>query len=201
MKNLIVLLAILTSSTCVAQEKDALSQNKLSLDFGSFRNRYAFAINNVSYTSRIVTGINLRGNIRLRSYGTWFVFSKIAYDITPVAEIVFSDQTKPFYLSAGLGADIRLRILADERSSAENSAEPLLIVQANGTIGKFSYTVPAWTRFYSNGISIAVLPQFNWKFSKKCSAFLRYELAFLSVYGGSTKEWRQEDFIGLSLQW
>lgn len=201
MKKLLLILFALISSFAQGQDNNALSQHHVSLDFGSFRNRYAFAINNLEYASPIFTPVHLRGSIRLRSYGTWFLFSKIAYDVTPIAEVVFASNTQPIYFSAGLGADIRLRILNDERSEAVSSAEPLVSFAANGTIGKFNYKLPIWTRFYSNGISATALPQISWQFNSRWAMLLRYEITLLQVYGGVTHEWRQDDFIGVKYSW
>lgn len=50
--------------------------HSLSVDFGSYRNRYVYPITNIQYTSPVIEGLNLRGTARLRSYGTWFFYSK-----------------------------------------------------------------------------------------------------------------------------
>lgn len=201
MKKALLILALSLSVLASAQEDDALSKHHLSLDFGSLRNRYAFAINDVEYTTPSLTNYHFRFTTRLRSYGTWFLYSKIAYDITPIAEVVFSENTRPVYFSAGIGTDIRLRILNDSRSEAVSSAEPLISVAANGTIGNFHYRIPFWTRFYSNGISFALLPQPSWQFNKHWSAFVRYEITYLTTYSGSTHEWRRDRFIGVACSW
>ncbi len=199
--RLLIFFALLIPEFTFAQESESLTQHKITFDFGSFRNRYAYAMNNVQYISPIFTAKHIRVSARLRSYGTWFVFSKIAYDLTPIAEIVFSETTRPLYFSAGIGADIRLRILNDERSEAVSSAEPLLSISANGQLGKFDYQVPLWTRFYSNGISFALLPEARWNFKQKWNAFLRYELSYLSIYGGESHEWRRDCFVGAGFRW
>lgn len=201
MKKALFLLALSLSVLASAQDNDALSKHHLSLDFGSFRNRYAFAINDVEYSTPSLTSYHVRFTTRLRSYGTWFLYSKIAYDITPIAEVVFSENTRPVYFTAGIGADIRLRILNDSRSEAMSSAEPLISVAANGALGKFNYRIPFWTRFYSNGISFALLPQPAWQFNEHWSVFLRYEITYLATYSGSTHEWRRDGFVGVSYSW
>lgn len=99
--------------------------------------------------------------------------------------------------SAGIGADIRIRILNDLRSEATSSAEPLITLTTRITTNRIGAEFPLWTRFYSNGISFAFLPQFHNNFSERVGIFLRYELTYLTVYGGVTSEWRQDSFLGV----
>jgi hypothetical protein len=172
----------------------------LSLDFGSMRNRYPFPMNNVRYDSPALTSKNISVHARLRCYGTWFLYSHIAYDITPWAEYPVLKNNERFSLTAGLGADIRLRFLNDSRSEAVSSAEPLVAVTSRFTKSKFGIELPLWTRFYSNGISFAVQPQLRFDVSERFALFARYELTYLTVYGGVTSEWRQDSFIGASMK-
>ncbi|MFM2018551.1 MAG: hypothetical protein RL007_2207 [Bacteroidota bacterium] len=172
----------------------------ISIDFGSYRNRYAFAMNNVRYDSPALTSKNISLHARLRCYGTWFLYSHIAYDITPWAEYPLLKNEDRVSLTAGLGADIRLRFLNDSRSEAVSSAEPLVAITSRIMINKFGIELPLWTRFYSNGISFAVQPQFQFDLSERLAVFARYELTYLTVYGGITSEWRQDSFIGASMK-
>lgn len=172
----------------------------VSLDFGSMRNRYPFPMNNVRYDSPALTAKNISIHARLRCYGTWFLYSHIAYDITPWAEYPLLKNEDRFSVTAGLGADIRLRFLNDSRSEAVSSAEPLIAVTSRFTINRFGMEVPLWTRFYSNGISFALQPQFRFDVSERFAVFARYELTYLTVYGGVTSEWRQDSFIGASMK-
>jgi hypothetical protein len=189
---LLLLAGTLTDTECRAQNK----HHSISLDFGSYRNRYAFAMNNVRYDSPTLTSKSISIHARLRCYGTWFLFSHIAYDITPWMEYPLLKNNERFSLTAGLGADIRLRFLNDSRSEAVSSSEPLVTLTSRFTMNKFGMELPLWTRFYSNGISFALQPQFGYDVSERFALFARYELTYLTVYGGVTSEWRQDSFIG-----
>jgi len=178
------------------QEKDNLSRHQLSVDFGSFRNRYLYPITDIKYSSPILKKVNIKFSARLRSYGTLFFYSKSSYDFTPLAEYYFGKAIKPFYFSAGVGLDTRIRLVNDERSEARSSAEPLISLAIHGNYKKLSFDAPLWTRFYSNGISFSLLPEASYQIGKRFSIFLRYELSYLSVYKVSTHEWRQDYFIG-----
>jgi hypothetical protein len=189
----------LTCFPLFGQEEITLSKHILSVDFGSYRNRYLYPITNINYSAPEIEKINIRFSARLRSYGTLFFYSKSAYDFTPIAEYFFTDRSKPVYLSAGLGIDARIRMVNDERSEAEHSAEPLISLAAHGNYTKFSFNTPLWTRFYSNGISFTILPQAAWKAGEQLSVFLRYELSYLSIYKVLSHEWRRDCFIGLGM--
>lgn len=178
------------------QKADSLSKHQLSLDFGSFRNRYLYPMTDLKYNSPLLKKSNLKFSARLRSYGTLFFYSKSSYDFTPLAEYYFTKTIKPIYFSAGVGIDSRIRLVNDERSEATSSAEPLISLTIHGNYKELSFNTPLWTRFYSNGISFTLLPEASYQIGKRFSIFLRYELSYLSVYKVSTHEWRQDSFIG-----
>lgn len=183
-------------SPLYGQEKENLSKHQLSVDFGSFRNRYLYPITDLQYRSPLLKKVNLKVSTRLRSYSTLFFFSKGSYDFTPLAEYYFIKTIKPIYFSAGVGLDTRIRLVNDERSEATSSAEPLISLTIYGIYKKLSLKIPYWTRFYSNGISFSLLPETSYQIGKRFSLFLRYELSYLSVYKVSTHEWRQDCFFG-----
>lgn len=195
-KYLIFLLFISICRQSVGQEKNNLSNNQLSVDFGSFRDRYLYPITNIKYTSAVLKKVNLKFSLRLRSYGTLYFYSKSAYDLTPNAEYYFTKTIAPIYFSAGLGLDTRIRLVNDARTDATSSAEPLISLTIHGNYKKLSFNLPFWTRFYSNGISFAALPEASYQFGKRVSLFVRYELSYLTVYQVSTHEWQQDSFIG-----
>lgn len=192
-------LSIILFSICqpsFGQEKNSFSNHQLSVDFGSFRNRYLYPITDLQYRSPLLKKVNLKFSARLRSYGTLFFYSKSSYDFTPLAEYYFTKIIKPIYFSAGIGLDTRIRLVNDERSETTSSAEPIISLTIHGNCKKLSFNAPLWTRFYSNGISFSLLPEISYQIGKRFSIFLRYELSYLSVYKASTHEWRQDCFIG-----
>lgn len=182
------------------EEKDILSSHQLSVDFGSFRNRYLYPITELEYSSPLLTNVNLKLSARLRSYGTLFFYSKSSYDFTPLADYYFTKTIKPIYYSAGLGLDYRIRMMYDERTEATSSAEPLISLTIHGNYNKLSFKSPLWTRFYSNGISFSLLPEVAYQIGKSFSIFLRFESSYLSTYNASTHEWIQDCFIGTHVQ-
>lgn len=190
------ILFILVFSPSYGQEKDNLSKHQLSVDFGSFRNRYLYPITDLQYRSPLLKKANLKFSTRLRSYGALFFFSKSSYDFTTLAEYYFTKTIKPIYFSAGVGIDTRIRLVNDERSVAISSAEPLISLTIHGNYKKISFNIPYWTRFYSNGVSFTILPEASYQIGKHFSLFLRYELSYLSIYKVSNHEWRQDCFIG-----
>ncbi len=197
MKKLLpFILFVFIISPSYGQEKDNLTKHQLSVDFGSFRNRYLYPITDIKYSSPFLKKVKLKFCTRLRSYGTLFFYGKSSYDFTPFAEYFFSKTLKPINFSVGVGIDTRLRLVNDERSEATSSAEPLIIVAIHGNYEKLSFNMPLWTRFYSNGISFSLLPETSYQIGKRFSLFLRYELNYLSVYKVSAHEWRQDCFIG-----
>jgi hypothetical protein len=198
-KTFVIILFLSICQYLPAQEKSILSNHQLSVDFGSFRNRYLYAITDISYRTPELKKVNLKFSLRLRSYGTLYFFSRSAYDITPIAEYYFTKTIKSVYFSAGIGLDARIRLVHDVRSEAVSSAEPLVSMALHCNYKRFFIDLPLWTRFYSNGISFALLPEISYQLGKRFSIFGRYELSYLSIYKASTHEWRQDCFIGTGI--
>ena len=201
MKNTIQLVFILIASFSAYSQTNSLNKHSLSLDFGSIRNRYVYPMNSLTYHSPVFTKYRIDLSLRLRSYGTWYIFSKSAYDFTPIAKLYLKEEKNTLNFFVGLGLDARLRLLNDERANVSSSVEPILALGMTGNFEKVSFSLPQWTRFYSNGISFSVLPEGSFHISEKFSAFARYELSYLSVYKNLTHEWRQDCFIGVKYNW
>jgi hypothetical protein len=197
-KYFIILFIIITCQISYGQDKSIFSSHQLSVDFGSYRNRYLYPITDISYSSPLLNKVNLKFSARLRSYGTLYFFSKSAYDITPLAEYYFTKTLRPVYFSAGIGLDARLRLTHDERSDVTSSIEPFVSLAIHGNYKFLSIHAPLWTRFYSNGISLQLLPEADFKVSKRFSLFFRYEISYLTLYKTPTHEWRQDCFLGLN---
>ena len=187
------------SSLLYGQNMDYLSSSKLTVDFGSFRNRYFYPITNIKYNSALLKKANIKFSVRLRSYGTLFFFSKNAYDISPIAEYYITKTAKPVSFSAGIGLDARIRLVNDERSDVTSSVEPLVSMTLSGGHRKILYNIPLWSRFYSNGVSFAIFPAAYYRLGNKFSIFIRYELSYLTIYMVSAHEWRRDIFIGTQI--
>ena len=183
-----------------AQEKNEFSNQEISVDFGSYRTRYAYPITDLFYSSKIIEKYHLKFSARLRSYGTLYFYSTSAYDLTPLVEYYFTKKLKPFYFSVGVGLDTRIRLVHDLRSDATNSVEPIISFAFHGNYKKISFQLPLWTRFYSNGISYTILPEVNYRLGKNTSIFLRDELSSLNIYNPSSQEWVNDAFIGVKLK-
>ena len=179
------------------QERDIFSNAELTVDFGSVRFPYLYPINNIRYNTPVFKKTNIKISTRLRSYGTWFFFSKSAYDFSPVAEYYFAKEKSKFYVSAGLGLDCRLRLTNDERSDVASSVEPIISVTLHGNHKKLYITNPTWIRMYSNGISICMLPEISYQFGKRLSVFYRYESTYMKLYKFKEHEWQQDMFVGV----
>lgn len=196
MRKYLAIILFLICLSSFGQEKNSFTNHQLSVDIGSFRNRYLYPITDIQYSSLVLQKVNLKFSARLRSYGTLYFYSKSAYDFTPLVEYYFTKTIKPIYFSAGIGLDTRIRIINDDRSEATSSAEPIISMTLHGNFKKLSFSAPLWTRFYSNGISFTLLPEASFQIGRRFSIFVRYELSYLTIYKASTHEWRQDNFIG-----
>ena len=190
-------LCVIISNFIHAQEQNSLKKKIVSVDLGSLRNRYIYPKTDIIFTSSLIKTSAFRVTARLRSYGTLYFFSKSAYDVTPLVEYYFSKTEKPIYFSAGVGLDARIRLVHDNRSPATSSIEPLLSLALHGNFNKVSYSLPLWTRWYTNGMSYAILPQLNWKLNEKNAVFVRYEMNYLRISNHVSSEWSQDVFLGL----
>jgi hypothetical protein len=195
-RKYLTVISFLICQSSFGQEKNSFTNHQLSVDFGSFRNRYFYPITDIQYSSPVLQKVNLKFSARLRSYGTLYFYSKSAYDFTPLVEYYFAKTIKPLYFSAGIGLDTRIRIINDDRSEATSSAEPIISMTLHGNFKKLSFNAPLWTRFYSNGISFTLLPEASFQIGRRFSIFVRYELSYLTIYKASTHEWRHDNFIG-----
>ena len=197
MRKYLLASIVFSCQLCFSQEKTAFNSHQLSIDFGSYRNRYLYPVTDIQYSSPLLQAVNLKFSTRLRSYGTLFFFSQSAYDLTPMAEYYFSREAKTLYFSVGLGLDARIRLVPDERSEAISSVEPMLTFTTHVNLKKIAFNVPLWTRFYSNGISLALLPEVTYRIHERASIFLRYEMSYLMLSNSSSSEFRQDDFFGV----
>lgn len=195
-KQLYSFLFTLISLTLFGQKHHVFTNHQLSVDFGSIRNTYFYPITNIKYSSPILKKANFTYSARLRSYGSLFFFSKSAYDITPYTEYFFNTTKRPFYFSVGIGFDARIRLVNDNRSEAKSSIEPMICLTSYGKFKRFSFNVPLWSRFYSNGFSLTILPEASYQLNNRFSLFLRNEISYLTLFNISDREWRQDLFVG-----
>ena len=179
-----------------SDKRNSLQSHILSLDMGSIRLKYPYAITEISYSSPLLKKVNLKFSGRIRSYGTWYFYSKSGYDITPTIEYYFTKTLKPVYFSVGVGLDTRIRLSNDERSEAKTSAEPIIMGGIHGRYKNFTYSIPLWNRYYSNGISFSLLPELAYQVSPRLSLYFKYELNLLALYNPSSFEVQQDCFIG-----
>ncbi len=198
-KILIIIIFVGTSLGCIGQTKGILYSHQIAFDIGSVRNRYLYPITEIQYGSPLLGKTNIRVSFKIRSYGTLYLYSKSAYDLSPLAEYYFSKIPRPIFFSAGIGLDARLRFSRDERSTARSSAEPFICLALHGTYKRLSYHMPLWTRFYNNGISFMLLPEIDYRLGRSVDLFFRDESAYLKVFENSTHEWRHDCFFGVSL--
>ncbi len=189
-------LCLLLSNFIHSQESSSLNKSSFSVDFGSLGNRYIYPKTDINFSTSLIKSSAFRVSARLRSYGTLYFFSKTAYDFTPLMEYYFTKTEQLLYFSAGIGLDARIRLVHDSRSSASSSVEPLLSLALHGNYKKVSYSVPLWTRWYTNGMSYAILPQINWELNNN-ALFIRYELNYLRISKNVSSEWSQDLFLGL----
>jgi hypothetical protein len=179
-----------------SDKRNFLQNHTLTVDLGSLRMKYPYAITEIGYSSPLLKKVNLKFSGRIRAYGTWYFYSKSGYDITPTIEYYFTKTLKPVYFSVGVGLDARIRLSNDERSEAKTSAEPIIIAGIHGRYKNFTYSMPWWNRFYSNGISFSFLPQVAYQVSPRLSLFFRYELNLLTIYKPGSFEVQQDCFLG-----
>lgn len=201
MKKVVFLLLFATVFVNAFGQQNTENTSELSVDFGSFRNRYLFPITNIRYQSALLNAIDLNFSARLRSYGSLFFWSKSAYDLTLWSEYYFTLKSDRLKVSTGLGMDTHFNLIKDIRSSAFSSVAPLASVSVQCNSNAFKLAVPLWSRFYSNGISLSALPEISFRATKKIKVFTRYEISHLMVYQTGENEWQQDIFIGAGISW
>ncbi len=190
---LIFFLLFISNFYSFGQVSTIEDRQSISLDFGSYRNRYMYPITNLSYISPTLH--NFKISARLRSYGTLYIFSKSAYDISPLLEYrLFINKNIKLY--AGIGIDAQLRLVNDTRSSATSAIIPIVSMNLSSNYKRSSFKILNWTRFYTNGYSISFLPTIQYRISSKLDCYFRYEINYLNTYNHSTHEWLQDLFIG-----
>ena len=197
-KCVLLLIFILYGQNYQAQLNNEFKHHSISIDFGSIRNRYIYPITNINYQTPPLKN-KFRFSSRLRSYGTLYLFSKDAYDMTSIAECFVFNNSNGFIISAGLGFDCRIRLVNDVRSLASTSVEPLFMFNFQYSNSKLFMKIPLWTRLYSNGFSITILPEYSFQLTSQMAIFTRYECGYLKHYSFSNSEWRQDLFIGLNV--
>jgi hypothetical protein len=197
-KFVLLLILILNGQYYDAQLNNEFKHHSISIDFGSIRNRYIYPISNIRYQTPLIRN-KFRFSSRLRSYGTLYLFTKDAYDMTSSAEYFICNNSNGFIFSAGLGLDWRIRLVNDIRSSASTSVEPLFLLNFQYSNSKSLMKIPIWNRFYTNGFSFTILPEYSFQLTSRMAIFTRYECGYLKHYSFSNSEWRQDLFIGLNV--
>lgn len=176
-----------------AQEKKQL-KSTISTDVGSYRNRYLYPITNVIYTSSFKNDFLFY--TRIRSYGTLFYYSKTAYDLTPILEYKWMDKCT-WKLYAGIGVDLRLRLDKDIRGDQKSSLEPIVSICPYFYKSKWIIKSPLWTRFYTNGIGVTLLPEIHYFFNQKWGVYGRYEFSYFQQYTLTNNQLQQDCFVGI----
>jgi hypothetical protein len=169
-------------------------KSSISIDFGSFRNRYLYPITNIRFQSSAKE--NFTYTLRLRSYGTLYFFSQTAYDFTAIGEYKLISKNS-FALTSGVGFNTRIRLDKDKRGAQENSIEPILAITPKFQWKKFNFNIPLWTQFYVNGIGLTLLPEIHYFFNQKWSVYGRYELSYLQQYNATNHQFQQDCFVGI----
>ena len=72
----------------------------------------------------------------------------------------------------------------------------MICLTSYGKFKRFSFNVPLWSRFYSNGFSLTILPEASYQLNNRFSLFLRNEISYLTLFNISDCEWRQDLFVG-----
>ena len=191
--SLFIQLLLCVFSICYSQENQ-LGKSTMSTDFGSYRNRYLYPITNLKYTTSIKNDWLV--SVRVRSYGTLFYFSKTAYDITPMIEYKVIDR-QTWKLYTGIGSDVRLRFEKDIRGTQESSVEPMLSISPYFYKKQWVFNSPLWTRIYSNGIGLTILPEIKYQFHPSWCVYGRYELSYFTVYRTDNSQVQRDCFIGI----
>lgn len=198
MKGITLLFIFLSTVQVWAFPANILTSHQLTAELGSYRNYYLYPITNLKYSSPLLTPYQLKFSARIRSYGTPYFVNRRSYDFTPLVEGFFQVPQLPLAYSLGLGLDARMRLVNDARApDVSSSTEPLLSAALHGSFGQFVGSLPLWTRFYSNGISFSILPEISYRVFDLYGFSLRYELSYLTLYNGSTSEWRRDVFLGV----
>lgn len=178
----------------IYSQENQWDKSTISTDFGSYRNRYLYPITHLKYTSSVWKEYRL--TFRVRSYGTLYYFSKTAYDITPMIEYKLIDRQN-WKIYAGVGSDVRLRFEKDKRGTQQSSIEPIISISPYFYKTKWTFNSPLWTRIYSNGIGLTILPEIHYQFDYQWSVFGRYELSYFAMYRTNNYQFRQDCFIGI----
>jgi hypothetical protein len=200
MKKVLILLLFL--SPCIVSAQENLHGDKsISFDFGSWRNRYWYPISDLQFRNNELFKSYWGIDMRFRSYGSWFLTGLKSMDFTMIGKLEFIQPNPGSRFWIGVGVDVRLRNNNDVRSSEVNSAEPLLMMEWQKEFGKnFVLRVPLWSRWYSNGMSLTLLPAAEYNMNKRWCLFTRFEGTWLNIRHQKDSEWRRDLFFGLRMQ-
>jgi len=200
MKNVFIVFLVMFSCISNAQE-NTLGQKSLAFDIGSWRNRYWYPISELQFRNDEMFKSNWGAEARYRSYGSWFLNGVKSIDVTLIGKNKIRFPQPGTHLWIGAGVDIRLRNFNDERSAEVNSAEPLFMMEWKKIINpKFHLRIPLWSRWYSNGMSLSLLPTAEFYLNERWGVFTRFEGSLLNIYHQKDSEWRKDLFFGLRMQ-
>lgn len=193
MRTLLICCFLLLLAAKAEAQADTTGQPVFGIGLGSLRNRYPYPVTDLQFLSGKMAQ-HYRVSARLRSYGIRSIANGRNYDLTLTADYV-THPLPSVNIHIGAGTDIRLRFNNDVRSEAQTSAEPLLKISGIWSYKRSAVALPCWTRLYSNGAGITLMPEYACSLNRRWALFARVEISWLKIYG-SAHEWRYDSMIG-----
>lgn len=188
-----LIVCMMMSLAICAQEEGGV-HGRVGIGIGTRAQRYPYPITDLSFRVVVFKNQALL-DTRLRAYGIKSIFGGRNYDLAAYIHKTWSLRSDLTFFAGG-GAELMLRINGDDRSQATSGVQPMLVFGSLYYTGKFRFNFPVWTKLYRNGISFSVLPEPSYRVSDKFQLFLRYELSFLALYNGSSRDWRHDALLG-----
>lgn len=182
------------------------TRHQVFLDLGGLQPlEYFYPVMNFGYGVQDPFEVrNLSIKTTIRSYGTLYLVNIFSYDFTGIADYSFYlvRETAGINISAvlGFGGELRLRLVKDPRSQETTSFEPILETGLNFKWYDFDLETPVYERFYSDGLSVSMRPEFGWNFSR-WKVFWRSEVTWLWRYADHQSAWNWDNYLGIVLFW
>ncbi len=199
-RNIFLTTLIILTSHSFSQDLNQYNSSYLYFDIGSLRNKYLYPITNIKYSFSTLSPFEVDMSVRLRSYGTLFIYSNSAYDLSLLAEYQIPINVHNIHVSAGLGMESQIRLTKDLRSDVKSGITPILSLNFELKYNLVEMNVACWSRLYSNGIGLTLMPELSFSLSKQISMYMRYEVSNYLIYNSMTNEWQKDLFIGTRIK-
>jgi hypothetical protein len=198
MKSLIIVYLFLCIGSIKAQQHSVQTKNQLSFDVGICPTPTIKTSSTLTFKTALHHHIIY--SIRLRSFNTYYFYSKSAYLVSPQVEFFLHNNFSKFNFLVGVGFENQVTLNDKSRNINSSSySKPLITATFMGSFHCLRYQVQDRITITKDGIGMTLLPEIVYRAGDNYSIYIRYELGMCKRDNFPTSVFKQHLFVGVQL--